>query len=173
MFKTTKAIIAGIILATMPLVAAAQGKIAVLSIAEAIINTDHAQGRIKALRDSADYTKEKNEFDELKKEGQALLEKFKREKDVMSAEQQAELNKKVQLKREDLEHVARKLQEREKALQQSLMMEMAPKARAIVEELIKTEGIGLLLDQQAAMHADSSYNITPKVTDKLNQSEQK
>lgn len=173
MFKTTKAIIAGIILATLPLMAAAQGKIAVLSIAEAIINTDYAQQQIKAMRASADYMKEKKEFDDLKQEGQAMLDKFKREKDVMSVEQQAELNKKVQMKREDLEHVARKLQEREKEMQQRLMMEMAPKARAIVEELIKTEGIGLLLDQQAAMHADSSYNITPKVTDKLNQAEQK
>jgi len=172
-FTTKKAIIAGIIFATMPLMALAQGKIAVLSIAEAIINTDYAQVRIKEMRASPDYLKEKKEFDDLKDEGQALVDKFKREKDVMSAEQQAELNKKVQLKREDLEHVARKLQEREKEMQQRLMMEIAPKARAIVEDLIKTEGIGLLLDQQVAMHVDSSYNITPKVTDKLNQAQQK
>ena len=173
MFKITKAITAGLILAALPMIAMAQGKIAVLSVAEAIINTDYAQQRIKAMRESPDYMKEKKEFDDLKADGQAMLEKFKRDKDVMSAEQQAELNKKVQSKREDLEHVARKLQEREKEMQQRIMMELAPKARAIVEELIKTEGIGLLLDQQAAMHVDSSYSITPKVTDKLNQAEQK
>ena len=38
-----------------------------------------------------------------------------------------------------------------------------------VREIIETDQIGLLLQQQAVIHADLGYNITAKVSDKMNQ----
>lgn len=169
MYKTIKTIIVAATLILLSNFAMAQGKIAVLSLQEAILNTDESQERLKGLRASDDYTNNKKQFEILKSEGQDLIETMKKDSAVMSAEQKEAMAKKIQSKRADLEHVAKKLQESEKGLQQKLLREMAPKVKAIVADLIKTEGIGLLLDRQAAMHADSSYNITPKVTDKLNQ----
>ncbi len=169
MYKTIKTIIVAATLILMSNFAMAQGKIAVLSLQEAILNTDESQERLKGLRASDDYTNNKKQFEILKSEGQDMIETMKKDSAVMSAEQKEEIGKKIQSKRADLEHVAKKLQESEKGLQQKLLREMAPKVKAIVADLIKTEGIGLLLDRQAAMHVDSSYNITPKVTDKLNQ----
>ena len=39
----------------------------------------------------------------------------------------------------------------------------------MLREIITSEGIGLLLQRGAVIHADASYSITAKVTDKLNQ----
>ncbi len=157
------------ILLSMPALALAQGKIAVLSLQESILNTDEAQKSLQQLRQGEDYVTAKKEFDELKKNGQALVDKMQKDGAVMNEEQKEELSKKVKSTRDDLEHVARKLQQAEKDLQQKLLMDIGPRVKEIVADLIKTEGIGLLLDRQAALHVDSSYSITPKVTDKLNQ----
>ncbi len=46
---------------------------------------------------------------------------------------------------------------------------MSPKVQEIVADMIKKDKIGLILDRQAAMHADAEFNITAKVTDRLNQ----
>jgi outer membrane protein len=39
----------------------------------------------------------------------------------------------------------------------------------VLREIIETDQIGLLLQQQAVIHADLGYNITAKVSDKMNQ----
>lgn len=157
-------------LALLPALSWAEGKIAVVSLQEAILNTDAAQSQLNTLRNSADYKKNRAELEALQKSGKELVEKLKKDGPTMSKEQQADLTRKIENTRGDLEHIGRKLQEQEKELAQRLFYEMGNKAKTAVNEIIKSEGIGLLLDRQAALHADSGYNITPKVTEKLNKS---
>lgn len=149
--------------------ATAEGKIAVLNAQQAIINTEVAQNRLKALRNEKSYADNRKQLDALGKSFQEAVEQIQKDAAVMSAEQKQAEGKKIQEKRADIEHVQRKLQTAEQELLQSVAQEMAPKLQQAVTELIASEGIGLLLNQQAAMHADSSFNITAKVTDKLNQ----
>ena len=77
----------------------------------------------------------------------------------------------VDLKRIDRDStIARgKLQQAEQELGQRLLSEMTPKVQAVLRDLIESEGIGLLLQRSAVIHADNGYSITAKVTDKLNQ----
>jgi outer membrane protein len=149
--------------------ATAEGKIAVLNAQQAIINTELAQNRLKALRNEAGYADNRKELDELGKSYQDTVAQIQKDAAVMSNEQKQAEAKKIQEKRADIEHVQRKLQTAEQELLQAVAQEMAPKLQQVVSELIASEGIGLLLNQQAAMHADSSFSITAKVTDKLNQ----
>jgi outer membrane protein len=92
----------------------------------------------------------------------------KKDAALMSPEQREAQGKKIEDKRNDIEHVGRKLQQAEQDLGQQLMQDMAPKMQKIVSDIIKNEGIGLLLDRRMAIHADNSYNITSKVIDQLN-----
>lgn len=148
--------------------AAAQGKIAVLDVQGAILNTEAAQKQLKDLRAQPAYTQNRKELDKLKKDYDDIIKQLQKDLAVMSADQKEAQRKKIEEKRADLEHVARKLQASEQELAQRLIQEMAPKLEKIVSDLIKSEGIGLLLDRKAAMHADPSYNITEKVTAALN-----
>lgn len=173
MFKSIRVLLlaAAFVPATfLPAQAWAEGKIAVVSLQQAILNTDLAQKRLNELRASPDYKKERNELEALQKTGKDMVEKLKKDGPTMSKDQQAELSRKIESTRGDLEHVGRKLQEQEKELAQRLFYEMGGKAKTIISDLIKSEKIGLLLDSQAALHAEPSFNITPKVTEKLNQS---
>lgn len=151
------------------LAANAEGKIAVLNAQTAIINTQLAQDRLKALQSESSYADNRKQLEELGKSYQDTVAQIQKDAAVMSDEQKQAEAKKIQEKRTDIEFVQRKLQAAEKELLQSVAQEMAPKLQQVVSELIASEGIGLLLNQQAVMHADSSFSITAKVTDKLNQ----
>jgi outer membrane protein len=87
----------------------------------------------------------------------------------MSQEQQLAARKRLASKQSDLEHVAGKLQSAEQEAGQALLQQMSPMVQEVLQGLIQAEGIGLLLQRSAVIHADPGYSITAKVTDKLNQ----
>ena len=128
-----------------------------------------SEDELADVRNQDDYKSDKAEFDRLKKEFDELVRKFQKDAAVMSQEQQLAARKKLASKQADLEHVTGKLQQTEQAAGQALLQEMAPKVQEVLRELITKEGIGLLLQRSAVIHADSGYSITAKVTDKLNQ----
>jgi outer membrane protein len=153
-----------------PLSAWAQGKIAVVNLEEAILQTDEAQERLESLRQQGDYAADKGEFDRIKREREDLIAELQKDIAVMSAEQQQGARKKLANKEADLQHLLGKLQKAEQEIGAELLREMTPKVQDVLRELIQTEGIGLLLQRNAVIHADAGYSLTAKVTDKLNQS---
>lgn len=168
MNKFLKMTIASLAL-TFPVMALAQGKIAVVNLQEAILQTDVAQKRLADVRNQDDYKSDKAEFDKLKKEFDDLVAQFQKDAAVMSQEQQVAARQRLASKQSDLEHVTGKLQQAEQAAGQALLQELSPKVQEVLRELITTEGIGLLLPRGSVIHADPGYSITAKVTDKLNQ----
>jgi outer membrane protein len=153
----------------LPALAFAQGKIAVVNVQEAILQSDAAQQRLNEVRNQEDYKADKDEFDRLQEELDQLVKDFQKDAAVMSQEQQLAARKRLASKQADLEHVAGKLQQAEQGTGQALLQEMAPMVQEVLRELIATEGIGLLLQRNSVIHADPGYSITAKVTDKLNQ----
>ncbi len=147
----------------------AQGKIAVVNLQEAIIQSDVAQARLTEVRNEEGFKADKEEFDRLREELDSLVKDFQKDAAVMSQEQQVAARKRLTSKQADLEHVGGKLQQAEQATAQALLQEMSPMVQEVLRELIATEGIGLLLQRNSVIHADPGYSITAKVTDKLNQ----
>lgn len=167
--NTTKTILAAALILFLPLFAQAEGKIAVLDAQQAILNTDEAQKKLKEFREQPSIAENVKEIEKLQKEFKAAVEDFQKNSAVMSAAQKEEERKKITEKQSDIEHVARKLKASEQEMGQMLLQEFSPKLNEAVSAIIKSEGIGLLLNRQAVMHLDSSFSITAKVTDKLNQ----
>lgn len=154
---------------SVPTIGWTQGKIAVIDVQGAILQTDVAQKRLVEVRDQAEYKKNKAEYDRLKSEGEALLKTAQKDAAVMSEDQKKTTQKKLSSLQEDLDHVTGKLQQAEQIAAQALLQDMAPKVQEVLREIIKQDGIGLLLQRNAVVHAEESYSITAKVTDKLNQ----
>ena len=147
----------------------AQGKIAVVNLQEAILQSDQSQQRLSAVREASDYKADKAEYDRLKEEFDELVRKLQKDMAVMSQEQQITARQKLTSKQGDLEHVTGKLQKAEQDVGQALLQELSPRVQEVLRDLIATEGIGLLLQRSSVIHADAGYSITAKVTDKLNQ----
>ena len=148
---------------------AAQGRIAVVNLEVAIMQTDEAQARMESLRNQEDYKSDKEEFDALRAEYDALVATIQKDMSVMSVDEQQNARKKLASKQADLEHVAGKLQQAEQLAGQEILQDMSAKVQEVLRDLISTEGIGLLLQRNSVIHADAGYSITAKVTDKLNQ----
>jgi outer membrane protein len=154
---------------SVPTLGWAEGKIAVVDLNEAIMQTDFAQKRMAEVRDQKDYKADKAEYDRLQSELDELVKKFQKDAAVMSQEQQVAARQKLASKQGDLEHVTGKLRQVEQAAGQALFQEMAPKVQEVLREIIAKESIGLLLQRSSVIHADASYSVSAKVTDKLNQ----
>ncbi|MDX9873543.1 MAG: OmpH family outer membrane protein [Spongiibacteraceae bacterium] len=148
--------------------ALAQQKVAVLDVQAAILQTQQAQDRLKELRAQPAYAENRKELDKVRGEYEALIQQLQKDLAVMSSDQQEAQRKKIEEKRADLEHVMRKLQIAEQELAQGLMNDLAPKMETVVRDLIADEKIGLLIDRKAALHVEEEFNITPKVTERLN-----
>lgn len=167
--KTMKQLAVAMALVTLPLVAAAQGKIAVVDLEAAILQTDFAQQRLSQFEEGEDFASDKTEFEGLRKELDELVQNFQRDQAAMSEDQKVAARQKLASKQSDIEYVAKKLQAMQQQNAQRVFQELAPKAREVLRDIIATDGIGLLLQQQTVIHADLGYSITAKVTDKLNQ----
>ena len=83
MFRILKVSLAVLVLA-LPALGWAQGKIAVVDLQEAILQTDQAQKKLADVRNQDDYKSDKAEFDRLKKEFDELVRKFQKDAAVMS-----------------------------------------------------------------------------------------
>ncbi len=149
--------------------ALAEAKIAVIDVQAAILNSDVAQERLKALREEKEFKGNLQELEKLQKEHNDIVKKLKKDSAVMNEEQLQAQTQKISEKRADIEHVGRKLKAAEQKLVQEVVQELAPKLNTVVTEMIKEDGIGMIIDAKAVLHVTNDYNITAKVTDKLNQ----
>lgn len=169
MNRLIQLILVALLLGSVTLNAQAQsGKIAVFSPQEAILNSELAKQRLQKLQEEKEFVDNKTEHDKLRKEYSDLVEELKKESAVMSASQQADAQKKITTLRADIEHNVKKLQAAQNDVIQQLGVEVGPRVQKIVGELIESENIGLILRAEAVMHRSASYDITSKVTDKLN-----
>lgn len=167
--KVFKALIFTLVSMMAATAAMAEGKIVVLDVQSAILNSDVAQERLKALREEKEFKGNLEELDKLQKEHNDLVKKLKKDSAVMSQEQMTAQTQKISEKRADIEHVGRKLKAAEQQLVQEVVQELAPTLQKVVTDMIKEDSIGMILDAKATMHVTNDYNITAKVTDKLNQ----
>lgn len=148
--------------------ALAEGRIAVLDLEAAVLNTDLAKTRLNALRNQSEYKGNVQELEGLKRDFDKLVEQFQKDMDILSNEQKMTRKNKIDAKRSDAEHIARKLEAANKQEVQSIMQEIGPVLQKVLPQIIKDENIGLLLPRQSVMHVESSFDITAKVADKLN-----
>ncbi len=151
----------------------ADGKIAVVNFDLAIMNSDKAKEKSKAFEARPDIKENLDQGKKMEKEYMKLVEEYKKEQEVMSNDQKAAAESKLKSMQADMQHIGRKLQEAQKAFTQSEdMQRLSMEALQAAQGIVKEEGIGLLLrhNPQFILHADTSYDITAKVTEALNKS---
>lgn len=157
--------------------ALAEGKVAVVNFQAAVFNTDVVKAKYQALQEDAAYKKNIEEIEAIQKSAKELIEKVKKEGPTMSEAQKLQAETEMKGKQADMEYLAKKVKETEAATLQPIMYQMQSQAMSVVKELIASEGIGLLIhasqQSQNVIHADTSFDITAKVTDKLNKMSKK
>ncbi len=150
-------------------VAAEEGKIAVVDFGKAIFGSEVAKTRLKQVQGESDYAALQAKYENTVADMKALQKEVESKSLTWSAEQTGEAQKKMEFLRADLELTTRKVQAEQKALQSSIVQELRPKAGEALQELIKEEGIVLLINAEAVVTVAVELDLTSKLTDRLNQ----
>lgn len=143
-------------------------KVAVFDSQAAILNTDLAKKRLTTLQKNPEFASMQAKFEGLKADLQSLNKEAETKGMTWSQEQVAEHRKKMEYKNADLQLIVQKLKAEESDVIQRLVQDLTPKVREAITEVIKSEGIGVLLHSKVAFYVDPSLDITEKITDKLN-----
>jgi len=146
------------------------GKIAVVDLQLAVMQTTAAQKSLEEFKKQKTVSEDLKSFEGDTKAYQKAREKYEKNRAVMSDSKRAEAVAELRSMEEDLQHTGTKLQKAERAFQQQVIQKFAQDALRITENIVKEQSIGLLLgrDSGAVMHATADYDITNQVTERLN-----
>jgi outer membrane protein len=148
--------------------AALAGKVAVLNMDVAVLQTETAKKAVKALQARADMAALVAKTESLKAEAEALLKEEKTKGETWPADKKQENKKKLKSLNEGYQEAVKKIQAEEQKVGMGLMQEMQPKLKAVIDEVMKEEKIDVIVRSQAVFMADPTVDITAKVTEKLN-----
>ncbi len=146
--------------------AVAEGKIAVIDIQAAILGSEQAKERIAELK--KEYAPDQNVIKSLAQDIQKLQAKMEQDAAVMSESEKKKLAKDVEEKAVDYQFNIKKIQKSQNESQQELLAELSPKLEEAIQEIISEGTYAIILERRAAIFVAPEYDITKKVTEKLN-----
>jgi len=160
------AILAISVLALTTPVALAEVKIAVVDVQTAILQSEEAK-RLMAQIQTEFKTKE-DEIRAIQSEAAGMLERAQKDAEVMTESEKRKLQQQIESKNNDFVYLRQKLQREIEERQKELFTGIDAKVQKAIEDLVLEEDYDLILPRQAALYVGDLYNITRKVTERLN-----
>lgn len=162
-----KKVLVGLLMSGLvALPAIAETKIAVIDVQAAILGSEQAKERIAELKKQ--YAPDQNELKSLAEQIQKLQVKLEQDAAVMSESEKKKLGKDIEDKAVDYQFNLKKLQKAQNDSQQELLTDLGPKLEEAIQAVIKEGDYGIILERRALLFAKPDYDITKKVTEKLN-----
>jgi outer membrane protein len=156
-------------LALMPVasLADAANKIAVVDAKVAIFGSKTAQNYLKNFEGSADFLSLKAKYESSSADFQAMAQEAETQRLTWSAEQLAEHQKKMSYVKADAELAIQKISAEQKQLEQRILQNLAPLVEQSIQEIIKEQGITLLLRAESVLLASPETSITEQVAERI------
>lgn len=146
-------------------------KIAVVDMERALFQSDGAKASFKQVEDQFGDDIEK--LKQLEGEMKGFQEKLQKDGAIMSDDEQRKIRNEIKEKQSEFQFFAGKLQEAEKQWRQQFFRASLPRLQEILKKLIDEEGINMVLNGQAVIHADVELDLTKKLLSKLNEASAK
>ncbi len=147
--------------------AVAQLKVAVVDTAQAIQQSEEAKSFVETIQQELEP--DSKQLEGLRDEIVALEQQVADDGDVMSEQERLRIAKDIENKRIDLDFGAKKLEKALQDRQTELLQTVAPKVRAIVNDLVEVERYDLVFERRNVAYVNARHDITAKVTEKLNE----
>jgi len=148
---------------------AAEDKIAILDVQQAMFASDYAQSRVKQSLESADFVALKAKAEGSAADLQAMSKEVEAKRLTWSADQAESHQKRMSYAKADYDLAVQKIQGEQKQLQQKILQDLSPTFQQALTEVIQEEGITLLLRAESVLSASAENNLTAKVVDRVNQ----
>jgi outer membrane protein len=143
------------------------GKIAVVDARIAIFSSNAAQSALKAFEESADFMNLKAKYESSSADFQAMAKEAETKRLTWSPEELAEHQKKMSYVKADAELAIQKITSEQKQLEQKVLQDLAPLVEQALQEIVKEEGISVLLRAESVLLASPDISITAKVADRI------
>ena len=131
----------------------------------AVLATQAADNAFKALNEDATYAANVEEAQTLQAERQAIAENFEKNRETLSQEEIAKMQKDIQDKGKDLEFIASKIQQAQEETIQKLFAENSASMQKIISELIQAKEIKILFQKsESILFSDVAIDLTDDVT---------
>lgn len=164
--QATLAIVAALTMA-FAVPAFADVKIAVVDVQNAILNSDQAKRLLAQIK--SEFKGQEDQIRKIQSDAAALLQRAQKDSDVMSDAEKRKLQAQIDSKNNDFVYLRKKLQKQIQDRQTELFTGVDQEVQKAIEDLVRSEDYDLIIPRQAALYVGDVYNITRKVTEKLNE----
>ena len=156
-------------LAFMPVASLADTikKIAVVDAKVAIFGSETAQSYLKTFEESADFQSLRAKYESALADFQSMAAEAETQRLTWSAEQLAEHQKKMSYVKADAELAIQKISAEQKQLEQRILQNLAPLVELSIQEIVKEQGITLLLRAESVLLASPETSITKQVAERI------
>ncbi len=145
----------------------AEMKIVVLDSVRAILETEEAKVLIEAA--GKEMEPEQEEVREMAEQRQALIEKLRKDGEVMSNAEKAQTQREIEDLEVELQFETQKLQKAVNDKRQEILVALAPKFEKVRTDLIQIEGYDMIVAPNALVYANPKNDITKKITERMNE----
>ena len=146
--------------------ALAEVKLAFVDVQRAILSTEEAK-RIQT-QVAEEFKEEQAELRQISTDAAALMQRAQKDAEVMSQAEKARINQELSEKDEEFRFRGERLQRQVNARQGELFEGMDQKLQKAIEDLVLSEDYDIILPRNSALYVGELYDITRKVTEKLN-----
>lgn len=148
-------------------IAHAEVKIAVVDVQRAILNSEEAKRLLVQIQE--EFKTDENKISTIQTNAAALLERLQKDADVMSEDEKRRVQQEIESYNNDFVYERQKLQKAINTRQTELFSGTEAKIQRAIEELVLKNDYDLILPRGAALYVGDFYDITRKVTEKLNE----
>ena len=164
--RTIVAILAAVTLAAGAMPAFAEMKVAVVDVQTAIANSDQSKKLVAEMQ--KEFKGQQDQLRKIQSQAAALLEKAQKNSDVMSSMQKRRLQNEIESKNSDFEYLRQKLRKQVQERRQELFQPVDKEVQQAIEDLVREDKYDLIIPAQATLYINPVYDVTNKVTEKLN-----
>ena len=112
---------------------------------------------------------EQTEVQGLAEQRQGLIDKVRKDGEVMSNSEQAQIQKDIEAIEIDLQFLSQKLQKTVQDKRQEILVALAPKFEKVRNDLIQIEGFDMIAAPNALVYVNPKNDITKKITERMNE----
>ncbi len=167
LFQRTILTVLAVLIAMAAPAVSAEMKVAVVDVQTAILNSEEAKRLLGQIQ--AEFADDEEEIRDIQSEAAAILERLQKDGDVISDSETRRLQADIEDLNNQFVFERQQLQRRIEQRQAELFGGIDVRVQRAIEELVLSEDYDLILPRQAALYVGDLYNITRKVTEKLNE----
>ncbi|MBP7177642.1 MAG: OmpH family outer membrane protein [Moraxellaceae bacterium] len=132
----------------------------------ALMATDVARKAVEKLQVEMKLQRERMEA--IRKEVKVIEDRFQKDSTVLSETDKKNMQKQAESKLSEYRNLGEAVQKRTQEVQAELLQRMVPKMEAVIDELRKANGYDIIVEKKNVIFADTTVDITRKITEKLN-----